>query len=140
MDVTRFTELWNEMRKGLQDNDAGQYSAEARQWAVNSGLIAGNGTTINGEPNCMWQDKLVEYVQKATKEKNWNKMLDLVIDLMEEAETKFAEGADRKEWVLAMVKASADSINYDVDIEAVGAMIDSLCDMSKVVNATEANA
>lgn len=83
--------------------------------------------------------KLVEYVQKATKEKNWNKMLDLVIDLMEEAETKFAEGADRKEWVLAMVKASADSINYDVDIEAVGAMIDSLCDMSKVVNATEAN-
>lgn len=83
--------------------------------------------------------KLVEYVQKATKEKNWNKMLDLVIDLMEEAETKFAEGADRKEWVLAMVKASADSINYDVDIEAVSAMIDSLCDMSKVVNATEAN-
>lgn len=83
--------------------------------------------------------KLVEYVQKATKEKNWNKMLDLVIDLMEEAETKFAEGADRKEWVLAMVKASADSINYDVDIEAVSVMIDSLCDMSKVVNATEAN-
>lgn len=58
MDVTRFTELWNEMRKGLQDNDAGQYSAEARQWAVNSGLIAGNGTQINGEPNCMWQDML----------------------------------------------------------------------------------
>lgn len=83
--------------------------------------------------------KLVEYVQKATKEKNWNKMLDLVIDLMEEAESKFAEGADRKEWVLAMVKASADSINYDVDIEAVSVMIDSLCDMSKVVNATETN-
>lgn len=83
--------------------------------------------------------KLVEYVQKATKEKNWNKMLELVIDLMEEAETKFAEGADRKEWVLAMVKASADTINYDVDIEAVSAMIDSLCDMSKVVNATDSN-
>lgn len=83
--------------------------------------------------------KLIEYVQKATKEKNWNKMLELVIDLMEDAETKFAEGADRKEWVLAMVKASADTINYDVDIEAVSAMIDSLCDMSKVVNATDSN-
>lgn len=83
--------------------------------------------------------KLVEYVQKATKEKNWNKMLELVIDLMEQAEVKFAEGADRKEWVLAMVKASADTINYDVDIEAVSAMIDSLCDMSKVVNATDSN-
>jgi len=78
--------------------------------------------------------KLVEYVQKATKEKNWNKMLALVIDLMEEAETKFAEGADRKEWVLAMVKASADSINYDIDIDAIGTMIDSLCAMTKVVN------
>lgn len=83
--------------------------------------------------------KLVEYVQKATKEKNWNKMLELVIDLMEQAETKFEEGADRKEWVLAMVKASADTINYDVDIDAVSAMIDSLCDMSKVVNATDSN-
>lgn len=83
--------------------------------------------------------KLVEYVQKATKEKNWNKMLELVIDLMEQAETKFEEGADRKEWVLAMVKASADTINYDVDIEAVSAMIDSLCAMSKVVNATDSN-
>lgn len=58
MDVKRFEELWLEMRKGLQDNDAGTYSAEARQWATNNGLIAGNGTTINGEPNCMWGDVL----------------------------------------------------------------------------------
>lgn len=56
MDVKRFEELWAEMRKGLQDNDAGQYSQEARDWALSTGLIAGNGTTINGEPNCMWQD------------------------------------------------------------------------------------
>ena len=27
--------------------------------------------------------KLVEYVQKAVKEKNWNKMLDMVMDLMQ---------------------------------------------------------
>ena len=81
--------------------------------------------------------KLIEYVKKAAKEKNWNKMLDLVINLMEEAESKLADGADRKQWVLAMVKASADTINYDVDIEAIGNIIDSLCDMSKVVNSTE---
>lgn len=83
--------------------------------------------------------KLVEYVQKAVKEKNWEKMLALVMDLMEVAETKFESGADKKEWVLAMVKGSADSINYDVDIDAVGALIDSLCDMSRVVNAPEAD-
>lgn len=58
MDVTRFTELWNEMRKSLQDNDSSTYSKEARNWAVSTGLVAGNGTTVNGEPNCMWEDVL----------------------------------------------------------------------------------
>jgi len=79
--------------------------------------------------------KLIEYVQKAVKEKNWNKLLELILNLMSEAENKFDNGATRKEWVLAMVKASAESINYDIDTAAVGELIDSLCDMSKVVNA-----
>ena len=78
--------------------------------------------------------KLIEYVQKASKEKNWNKLLELTMNLMKEAETKFTDGASKKQWVLAMVKASADSINYDIDIEEVGKMIDSLCAMTKVVN------
>lgn len=56
MSIERFAELFNEFRKGLQDNDSGAYSEQARQWAKDTGLIAGNGTTINGEPNCMWQD------------------------------------------------------------------------------------
>lgn len=79
--------------------------------------------------------KLVEYVQKSIKEKNWNKLLELVMKLMSEAETKFKTGAEKKEWVLAMVKSSADTINYDIDINAVGELIDSLCDMANVVNA-----
>ena len=58
MTVEKFTELWLEMRKDLQDNDAGKYSAEARDWAVQNGLILGNGNTINGEPNYMWDDLL----------------------------------------------------------------------------------
>lgn len=78
--------------------------------------------------------KLVEYVQKATKEKNWNKLVALVIDLMQTAESKLEKGADKKEWVLAMVKSSADTINYDVNMDEVGVLIDSLCDMSKVLN------
>lgn len=78
--------------------------------------------------------KLVEYVQKAVKEKNWNKLLDLVMSLMEEAEKKFEDGTTRKEWVMAMVKSSADSINYDIDMEAVSELIESLCEMSKIVN------
>ena len=48
--------------------------------------------------------KLVQYVQKATQEKNWAALLGLVINLMEEAEQKFSDGATRKEWVMAMVQ------------------------------------
>lgn len=78
--------------------------------------------------------KLVEYVQKAIKEKNWNQVLSMVMKLMETAETKFESGAERKEWVLSMLKASADTINYDIDYAAIGDMIDNLCDFSKVIN------
>lgn len=82
--------------------------------------------------------KLVEYVQKAVKERNWNQVLKMVMNLMETAEKKFKSGAERKEWVLSMLKASADSINYDIDYQAIGEMIDNLCDFSKVINpATE---
>ena len=78
--------------------------------------------------------KLVQYVQKATQEKNWGALLGLVVDLMEEAEVKFADGATRKEWVMAMVQTSAEYINYPVDTEALSEMIDALCDMTKIVN------
>ena len=58
MDAKRFKELWLEMRRELQDNDAGEWSEAARAWAVESGLIVGGGTEINGEPNYMWADSL----------------------------------------------------------------------------------
>lgn len=79
--------------------------------------------------------QLVKYVQKAVKEKNWPKVIEMVTNYMERAETMFETGADRKEWVMAMVKASADTINYDIDMDAINKLIDSLCGMSKVVNA-----
>lgn len=78
--------------------------------------------------------QLVKYVKKAIEEKNWNQLLKLVMNLMEEAEKKFDTGAERKEWVMSMVKASASSINYEIDMDAVSSLIDSLCDMSKIVN------
>ena len=77
---------------------------------------------------------LVKYVKKSIQEKNWNALLTLVTNLMKEAETKFDNGAERREWVLVMVKASADTINYDIDLEEVGKLIDSLVEMSKIVN------
>ncbi len=58
MDVARFKELWSKMRKELQDNDSGQWSAEARAWATSTGLIAGMGAMPNGEQNYAWADVL----------------------------------------------------------------------------------
>lgn len=78
--------------------------------------------------------KLVEYVQKAAKEKNWASMLQLVMNLMAEAEKMFEHGADKKEWVLNELHAVAATLNYEIDWEVVSEMIDALCEMAKEVN------
>lgn len=78
---------------------------------------------------------LTKYVKKAVKEKNWNQVVQLVMNLMKEAEKKFDTGAEKKEYVMSMIKASADTINYDIDMDAISDLIDSLCSLSKVVNA-----
>ena len=79
--------------------------------------------------------KLVEYIRAAVQEKNWGNLLGLIIELMEEAESKFNDGATRKEWVMAMVQSSAEYINYTIDTESISTLIDTLCNMTKVVNA-----
>lgn len=81
--------------------------------------------------------KLIEYVKTATKEKNWNELMRLVIEYMKTAEEKFTDGATRKEWVLAMIRTSAANINYDLDDAAlakISALIDDICAASKVIN------
>lgn len=79
--------------------------------------------------------ELVKWIQKAVQEKNWQALLELVTTLMKEAETKFATGAERKDYVMLAIKASADTINYKIDMDVVSKLIDDLCAMSKVVNA-----
>ena len=80
--------------------------------------------------------QLVKYVRKTIQDKNWPEVVKLVTSSMARAETMFEKGADRKEWVMAMVKASADTVNYDLDMDKISDLIDSLCDMSKIVNGT----
>ena len=53
-----FAQLLAEYRKTLQDNDANEYSKEAREWALSTGLIKGSGENENGDPNAMWGDFL----------------------------------------------------------------------------------
>lgn len=58
MTIDKFMELWKEMSMLARDNDASDYSAEARNWAVSTGLIAGGDALPSGEPNYMWGDML----------------------------------------------------------------------------------
>lgn len=78
--------------------------------------------------------KLVEYVKKATQEKNWSSLLELIMKLIEQAEQKFADGATRKEWVMAMVQTSAEYVNYPLDTQALSDMIDELVKLTNKVN------
>ena len=81
--------------------------------------------------------ELVKYIRKSIKEKNWQSMLQIAMNLMAEAETKFDSGAEKKEWVLSMVKASAKSINYDIDEESLSQLIDTIIGLTKKVNIEE---
>lgn len=54
----QWKEYMTKYRQELQDNDCGDWSAEAREWAISVGLFAGNGTTVDGQPNYMWHDQL----------------------------------------------------------------------------------
>ena len=84
--------------------------------------------------------KLIEVVKKATKEKNWNLLMKMTMDYMTEAEKNIASGAERKEWVMSMVIASAANINYpmtDDDVKKIEDLIDAICDASKILNNSE---
>lgn len=53
MEGKQFKKLFDEMRQQWRDNDASAYSADARKWAVENGLIAGSSSK---EFNGMWED------------------------------------------------------------------------------------
>jgi len=78
--------------------------------------------------------KLIQFIQANTKEKNWNQMLKLVMNLMAEAEEKFDKGADKKEWVMSELEAMSNTLNYDIDWDVISDMIDKICDVSKELN------
>lgn len=78
--------------------------------------------------------KLVEYVKKSALEKNWNNLIRLLLNLIATAEEKFDNGADRKQWVIAMVQASANTINYPISEKELGDLIDNLVALTKKVN------
>ena len=81
--------------------------------------------------------KLYKTSEQLVREKNWPRLVSMLSGYMEEAEHLFEDGADKKAWVLVMIQTTAKQIDYELtekDIETLGELIDTLCDMSKVVN------
>lgn len=53
--MLEFEELLRLHEKALEDNDAGTWSEEARQWAIREGIVNGIGYLKDGTPNYAWE-------------------------------------------------------------------------------------
>lgn len=78
--------------------------------------------------------QLVKYIKAAFTEKNFNNILKIVLDLMPEAEEKFATGEERKEYIMTSVKSLSKTLGYEIDFDKVSEMIDLIIDVTKKVN------
>ena len=78
--------------------------------------------------------KLVDYVKALAKEKNWGKLVIIVTNFMTEAETLYPDGASKKDYVINSVMAIAKTIDYPIDKDMLGELIDNLVKLSKKVN------
>jgi hypothetical protein len=78
--------------------------------------------------------KLVDEIKKAHKEKNWKSVVQLVLKLMTEAEQVYADGADKKAYVMSSIKAMESTLQYDIDEDAIGSLIDAVVAATKKIN------
>ena len=76
----------------------------------------------------------VAYVKKSVTEKNWANLIRMLMNFIAAAEEKFDNGADRKQWVIAMVQASAKTINYPITDKELSDLIDDLVALTNKVN------
>lgn len=84
--------------------------------------------------------KLVQTVQQMIKEKNWNQIIIMVTEYMATAETMFETGAERKVWVMEMLKTTAKTSNFDLTEEnlmKISELVDHLCVLSKQINVSK---
>jgi hypothetical protein len=78
--------------------------------------------------------ELVKTIRENAKSKNWTAVMQLILRLMAEAEENYSTGADKKAYVMDSIEAMKDTLNYNVDMDAVSAMVDSIIIASKKIN------
>ena len=79
--------------------------------------------------------QLVKYVKAAIQEKNWSKIMKLVLNLMIEAEKVYSTGIERKQYVISAIESIKDTLNYQIDMDQISNMIDEIVRASRVINA-----
>ena len=78
--------------------------------------------------------KLVETIKESVKAKNWTPLMQLILRLMAEAEENYTTGSEKKTYVIDSIDAIKGTLNYDVDMDAVDAMIDAIIIATKKIN------
>ena len=81
--------------------------------------------------------QLVKFVRQFVQEKNWNKIIEMVTEYMITAEGLYANGNEKKAWVLEMLKTSAKVSNFDLtekNLLKISELIDQMCVLSKKIN------
>ena len=76
-------------------------------------------------------------ITECVQQKNWSAIVSFVLDYMAQAENLFEKGADKKTWVMEMLEEVVIQLNYPYDDDArnkVSAMIDDICDASRIIN------
>ena len=53
-----WSEQWQKQMESLNDNDAGEWSKDARDWAIREGIVNGVGTLPDGTTNYAWRQPL----------------------------------------------------------------------------------
>lgn len=79
----------------------------------------------------------IEYVTKAFKEKNWARLVELVLTDMTNAEKLLISGEDKKAYCMERLKDHAKKVGYALDDESVNKisdLIDKVCSASRKLN------
>ena len=78
--------------------------------------------------------QLVKYIRIAIKSKNWGALLNIVLQLMAEAEDNYKTGAEREEYVIDSIKAMESTLDCDIDETQIREMIAAIAKASKKIN------
>lgn len=99
---------------------------DIKEW-IECAFIIINGLLVSIPLAC----KFYKVMKQLSKEKQWNVLMDILLELMKSAEKQFSEGAAKKAWVLNEIRVAAEKIDYEYDVVAeqkISDMIDKICE------------